>query len=78
MKLKNSNCDETQKGKLQWNSKNVIVMKLKNSNDDETKNSKWQNSKTQIVIKLKNSNCDKIKIVTKLKNSKGFNVIFIF
>ena len=36
MKLKNSNCDKTQKLKLWWNSKTKIVMKLKNSNCDET------------------------------------------
>ena len=66
MKLKkikwlwNSNCDETQKIKLWWNSKTQIVMKLQNSNCDETQKLKlWWNSKTQIVMKLKNSKCDK-------------------
>ena len=49
MKPKNSNCDETQKLKLWWNSKTQIVMKLKNS-------------KPHIVMKLKNSNGNKIKI----------------
>ena len=62
MKLKNSNCDETQK--LKW---------WQNSNCDQaffffyktqivTKFRLWQNSKcdtTQILTKLKNSNCDK-------------------
>ena len=43
MKLKNSNCDETQ---------HLIVKKKKKSNCDETHSDK--NSKTQIVIKLKN------------------------
>ena len=58
MKLKNSNCDETQKLKWWQNSK----LKL------------WQNSKTQSVTKLKllpNSNCEcrktQDKNVTKLK-----------
>ena len=81
MKLKNSNCDETQK---------LIVMKPENSSCDETWKLKlWWNLKTQIVIekktqnsnseKLKNlkmwqqvktSNCDKTQIVTKLNNLK--------
>ena len=69
MKLKNSNCDETQlklwsnsncnqtqKSKLWWHSKTQIVMKLKNSNCDETQNLKLLlNSKSQIVMKFKNS-----------------------
>ena len=50
-KLKNSNCDQTQKLKLQHNSKTQIVTKLKNSNCNKTE--------TKIVTKLKNSNCDK-------------------
>ena len=60
MKLKNSNCDETQKLKLQWNSKTQTVMKLKSSNCDKNSNVEktqklklWQKSKTQIVTKLK-------------------------
>ena len=36
MKLRNSNCDETQNLKMSCNSKNKNVMKLKNSNFDET------------------------------------------
>ena len=36
MKLKNSNCDGTQKLKLSRNSENQIVIKLKNSNSEET------------------------------------------
>ena len=36
MKLKNSNCDETQKLKMRSNSKTLIVIKLKNSKCDET------------------------------------------
>ena len=36
IKPKNSNCVETQKLKLWWNSKSQIIMKLKNSNCDET------------------------------------------
>ena len=53
-KLKNSNCDKTQKFKLLPNSKPKIVTELKNSNCKK-------NSKTQIVTKLKNPNCDKTK-----------------
>ena len=52
--------DQTQKFKLQQNSKTQIVTKLKNANCDKTQKFKlWQNSKTQIVTKLKNFNCDK-------------------
>ena len=51
MKLKKSNCDETQKCKLQGNSKSHIVMKLKYSNGEQTKNS--IDDKTQIVTKPK-------------------------
>ena len=43
-KLKNSNCDKTQKLKLWTNSKTQIVTKLKNQNCDI--------SNTQTVIKL--------------------------
>ena len=42
MKLKNSNCDKTQKLKLWWNLETQM----------------WWNSKTQIVMKFKNSNCE--------------------
>ena len=49
IKLKNSNCDETQKPicdetqKLQLccNSKTQIVIELRNSNPDETQEPKW-------------------------------------
>ena len=75
MKLKNSNCDESQKLKLWWNSK------LKITNGDTTQRLKlWQNSKTQIVgqktQKLKMSltwNCDKtreLKLNTKSQKLK--------
>ena len=58
MKLKNSNCDESEKLKWWWKSKTVIAMKFKDSNGYQTQNSKcdktqklkfWQNWKTQIV-----------------------------
>ena len=52
-KLKNSNCDKTQKLKLwqlQMGKKTQKVTKLKNSN--VTKLKMWQNSKTQIVTLL--------------------------
>ena len=51
----NSNCEKTQKFKLQQNSKTQIVTKLKNSNCEK---------------KLKNSNCDKIKIKKKINFDK--------
>ena len=65
MKLKNSNCDETNKLKAWWN--------LKTHCDKTQKLKLWWNLKIQIVMKLKNSGCDKNSktlIVTKLKNSK--------
>ena len=56
MKLKNSNCDETQNLKVWWNSKTPIVTKLQLWQNSKTQNvSKiklWQNLITQIVIKL--------------------------
>ena len=74
-KLKNSNCDQTQKPKL-WQ----IVIKIKNSNCDKTK------KKSNFDKTKKNLNCDKTQsekhkklklgpnseteIVTNLKNSK--------
>ena len=71
MKLKNSNCDETQKLKLWKNSKTQIVIKLKNSKVTKLKKiNLWQKSKTQIVTKAElwqNSICDKTQIVTKHK-----------
>ena len=52
MKLKNSNCDETQTLILWGNSKSLIVMKLKNANCNETQKLKlWRKSKSQIVTK---------------------------
>ena len=67
-KLKNSNCDKTQKLKLWPNSKTETETKHKNFKCDEipktkfvtklTKKKLWQNS-TQLVTKLKNSYCDK-------------------
>ena len=62
-KLKNTNCDKTQKIKLLQKSKAQIVTKLKNS--------MWRNFKTQIVTKLKNSNCDKTQKIKLLPNSKN-------
>ena len=59
-KLKNLNCDKTQKLILWQNSKTQIGTKLK----------------TEIVNKLKNSNCDSTQIVGKLKNSNCDNTFF--
>ena len=89
MNLKSSNCDETYKLKLWWNSITQIVRKLKNSKGDKTQKVKlWKNSNTQIVAKLKtqivtkiklwekklqNSKCDKTQIVTNLENSNYDN-----
>ena len=43
-KIKNSNCDKTQKLKLWQNSKTQIATKLENLNCDKTKKSElWQN-----------------------------------
>ena len=60
----NSNCDETQKLILWWNSKTEIV-KLKTQMETKLKNSICDNSKTQIVTELKV--WKKTLIVTKLK-----------
>ena len=80
-KLKNSNCDKTQKQKF-WQLKNLNLDKTQIVRRKKLKNSKceklklWQNSnsnydklKTQIVTKLKNSNCDEKKLKL-LWNSK--------
>ena len=80
MKLKNINCDETQKLKLWQNIKTQIVMNLKNSKCNEPQKPKlWLNKegekKTHIETKLKtfycetlnNSNWDKTQKFTKLK-----------
>ena len=56
-KLKNSNCDKTQKLKVRPNTKILNVTKIKNSICDKTK--KKNCDKTQNSTKLKNSNCDK-------------------
>ena len=58
-KLKNSNCDKTQKLKVRPNTKILNVTKFKNSNCDKTKKVNVTQLETQIVTKLKNSNCDK-------------------
>ena len=70
-KLKNSNCDKSQKLRLWQYSKTQIVTNLTNSKCYKTQNSNcyktikkkklWQNSKTKILTKLKNSNCNKTK-----------------
>ena len=64
MKLKNSNCDKTQKLKLRWNSKTQIVIKLKTQI--------WINVKAQIFMIIKISNpakTKKLKFGWKLINS---------
>ena len=74
-KLKNLNCDKTQKlkfckiqkFKLGQNSKTQIVTKLKNSN--------CVNSKTEIVTKLKNSSCDKTQKLKLWQNTRKQTVI---
>ena len=75
MKLKNSNCDKTQKHKLWQNSITQIVIKLNSNGDKTQKLNLWQLKKskcdkTQLVTKLnmwQNSTCDKTPILTKLK-----------
>ena len=52
-KLKNSNCDNSQKLNLLQNSETQIVTKLK---------------KNKILTKLQNSNCDETQIVAKPNN----------
>ena len=80
MNLKNSNCDDTQKLNLWWNSKTHIVIELKiqiltklqNSNCEKLNNSKFD--QTQMVTKLKNSNLDgtqKLKLGHNLKYDKS-------
>ena len=61
-KIKNSNCDKTQKLKLWTNSKTQIVTKLKKkeTNCDKTQKLKLWQDPYQIKTKLKNSNCDNI------------------
>ena len=68
MKLKNSNCDKTQKLNLWWNSK-LKFWWNSNLNDNKTQNLKLQ-EKTLIVTKLKlweekklkNLKCDQLKL----------------
>ena len=62
MKLKNSNCDETQQLKLQQNSKMQRGTKPKNSNGGKTKISNCEKSQ-----KLKLREKSETQIVTKLK-----------
>ena len=59
-KLKNSNCDKTQKLKFWQSSKTETLTELKNSNCD----------KTQTVIKLKNSKLNTIKQLKLWQNYK--------
>ena len=63
-KLKNSNCDKTQKNKLWHNLKNQIVTKIKNSNCAKLKKFNCVNSKTQIVIVIKMTVVTKVVIMT--------------
>ena len=64
-KLKNSNCDKTQKNKLWQNLKDQIVTKLKNSNCEEKKRrKKCDNSKTHIVMVIKMTVVTKVVIMT--------------
>ena len=59
-KLKNSNCEQTQKTQIVTNLKTQIVTKLKNSNYDKTEKLKfWQNWKPQTGTKPQKINCDK-------------------
>ena len=58
---------QTQKLKLQQNSKTQIVTKLKNSDCDKLK--LWHNSKSQNVTQLKKSNCDKTQKIKLRQNS---------
>ena len=77
MKLKNSNCDETQKlqwwwyskTQMWWNSKTQIVMKLKNSNFDKTQNC----DKHQKFKMRQNSHCDTTQELKSWQNSENFN-----
>ena len=70
-KLKNSNCDKTQKLKFLHNSITEInTQKKKKMLKKIQKLKLWQYSETQILTNLKNSNCDqteKNQIVTKAK-----------
>ena len=71
-KVKNSNCDKTEKHKLWQSSKTQIETKFKKKTQIVNKKTKrvklWQNLKTQIVNKLK-ANCDKTQ-----KNKLGQNL----
>ena len=67
MKLKNSNCGETQKLKLGWNSQTQIVMKLNTKIVIKKKMKSWWNLKTQIVMKLKTKDVIKLKISNLMK-----------
>ena len=68
MKFKNSNCDETQKLKLGWNSKTQSDETQKLKCDETQKLKLWQNLKPQIVMKLRNSNCDETQLKLSLNS----------
>ena len=77
MKLKNSNCDETQNHKWWHNSKTQTVTKLKIKIVTTQKLKLWQNSnwkkKTQKLKMSQNSNCEKnqkIKLDTRTQKHK--------
>ena len=61
-KLKNSNCDKTQKLKLRPNTKVLNVTTFKNSNCDKIKKKNCDNTQ--------NSNCDKTQKLKLRQNSK--------
>ena len=58
-KLKNSNCDKTERLKKCDKIYKIIMTKLKHSSCDKTQNSNFTKLKNS-VTELKNSNCDKI------------------
>ena len=65
-KLKNTNCEKTQKLKLLPNSKTQMLTKLSSDSCDSSDSSDSSDNSDiffvlKIVAKLKNSNCDKIK-----------------
>ena len=69
-KLKNSNCDKTQKLKLLQNSK------TQNSNCDKTQKLKlFKNSKTQIMTKLKKHNTENNKFLKKVGCSQQLDTL---
>ena len=66
-KLKNLNCDKTQKNKLWQNLKDQIMTKLKNSNCAKLKKLNCDNSKTQIVIVIKMTVVTEVVIMTSFR-----------